>query len=294
MVRLAWAATVLLALGGGWIARGALMPAPSLDAPAADQEAPRLPGPVASREEPAAAPPPEASDPTAPASSDAVSPPPARDVARADPAGEPVAGRRGALAEEAPPDAADAPGAPAMAEPPPPETIALETLTPGSPTVEPLAPEVLGMERAALRGIASLAGESVAGALLAQELLATREGTWRAVSPAEAAHVLGRAPLELEGVPWARMESAEVEGDVVVRTVHPLDPDRSVELVQARRPEGAGRIGDGPLDWAILPPGAGPGEAPVRTLVAERDGLVLLLRGRGDRETLEGLLRRVR
>lgn len=290
VVRIAWAATVLLALGGGWMARGALMPSPSLDAPGADEEALRLPGPVASREEAAAAPPPAPSDPTAPAAgARAMAGPPEAADDRARTSADRVV-EEPEVAEAVPPSARDE----VAAEPPPPETIALETLTPGPPTVDALAPGALAMEAAASRTVAPLPGESVAEALLARELRATRDGSWRAVSPAEAAHVLGQLPLELEGVPWARMESAEVDGEVVVRTVHPLDPDGSVELVQGRRLEGAGRIGDGPLGRALLPPGAGPGEHPVRTLSAERGGLVLLLRGTGDLETLEGFLRRVR
>jgi hypothetical protein len=147
---------------------------------------------------------------------------------------------------------------------------------------------------------------------------------WVNISPAAAAELLGQPPLELEGIPWERLEVLETEGQVLVRSFHPLDDGARIELLQGRRQgagAGAGVVAGGSVQTRSLPeppvqasrlvqermragaeadapvplfPPAGDepeGHAVVR---AEREGLSFLLRGPVDRGVLEGLVGRVR
>jgi hypothetical protein len=82
-------------------------------------------------------------------------------------------------------------------------------------------------------GVAATNEEAIERVLARWEGAAQTEGAWVLVAPAEAARILGRTPLELEGLPWERMEGAVTRsGDVLVRTVHPLPDGRRVSLVQ--------------------------------------------------------------
>jgi hypothetical protein len=270
--RLAWAATVVLALGGGWVARGALMPDSGVEGRRAEflrsaDVAMEASAPVA--EAPAAAPPaPVAEAPTPPA--EAVPPvagaPPA--VAQAPAAAGQAA--REALADRAPEAPAErAQEAPAEQAPEIPVELAEGTL-PADRT-------------------------EVAGAM-GRTAMEVEDDTWTPVSPAEAAAFLGHPPLEVDALPWSTMDVSTVQGALVLRTTHPLEDGTLVELLQgpgARAQEA--RISrlraEVPTD---APPARAAMASPPTVLSASREGIDLLLRGAVEPEVLEDLLRRIR
>jgi hypothetical protein len=263
-LRLAWAASVLLALGGGWMLRSAVLPGGD-----------GAPSTVASSVVVAE---------TRGAAEALAAPAPSTPV----PAAPPVA--------EAPTVAGRKPARDPAPEPAP------------EPTMEP------AMDAVAVAG--DLALEERPGEIPA----------WVNISPAAAAELLGQPPLELEGIPWERLEVLETEGQVLVRSFHPLDDGVRIELLQGRRqgegaPAEAGAFAGGSVQTRSLPeppvqasrlvqermragaeadapvplfPPAGDepeGHAVVR---AERDGVSFLLRGPVDRGVLDGLVGRVR
>lgn len=285
-LRLAWAASVLLALGGGWMLRSAAMPGEG-----------GAPSTVAS----------------------AVSMAETRGGAAADHAADRAADvapdlAAGAAAEEAVALAAPAPSAP----------------VPGGASVAE-APAVAGREPA-LDPVQEPAMDAVAVAGdLALEESAEESFSWVDISPAAAAELLGQPPLELEGIPWERLEALQTEDQILVRSFHPLDDGARIELLQGRRQGEAASVEAGAIvtgsvqtgsvqtrsaatrppqasrlvqermragvlaDAPVLPfPPAGEepeGQAVVRS---EREGISFLLRGPVDAEVLAGLIQRVR
>jgi hypothetical protein len=166
---------------------------------------------------------------------------------------------------------------------------------------------------------------AVAGDLALEEGLGEMPA-WVDISPAGAAELLGQPPLELEGLPWERLEVLQTEDQILVRSFHPLDDGARIELLQGRRQdegdsvEAGAFVGGGvrtrslqeppvqasrlvqermrtgaEADAAVLlfPP-AGDEPEDHAVVRAERLGLSFLLRGPVDREVLEGLLGRVR
>lgn len=145
---------------------------------------------------------------------------------------------------------------------------------------------------------------AVVVALEVRSAAADRDLAWRAVSPAEAMRALGRPPLELEGLPWERMELADGDGGALLRTIHPLGDDDRVVFLQSRWPLGqaiAGRrraAGDveepaRPAAEAAPRPGAEPGVRRV-AVAALGEGIAAVLHGLDDRSELEALLARIR
>lgn len=190
---LAWAASIAVAIGGGWLGHaawdrpGTMQSSSDTQATATGGELAREPAPVA-EEGARAADPSTAADP---------------DVA-AD-----VTGR--VAAEAAPP--ASAP--PARAEPAP---------VPGAAVLDfdALAEAAVDPDLVALARV-----------LADAETRADAAGAWRPVTPAQAAVHLGQPAFEPAALPWDRMEAATVEGRALVRTQHPLADGETAELVQA-------------------------------------------------------------
>jgi hypothetical protein len=265
-VRLAWAASVLLALGGGWMLRSAMIPGV-------------MPGSV----------PGDAGPRSTVATS--MSPASTRGEAEAQPGV----------------DAAERTTAPEAAsrEVAPPEPAAREASAPTPPAGPPS------------RADRELVVDAVAGDLELEE-----GAGWIAVSPAEAAELLGRPPLELEGLPWERFEALQADGHVLVRSLHPLEDGVRIEFLQGRRQDdgqalaaGAARAGtvqarsaeprpalalsarDRTRAEAGFPAPFPPavdipeGHAVVRS---EHEGISFLLRGPVDPALLERLAERVR
>lgn len=277
-IPLAWAATVILALGGGWMARGTVLPS-------------------------------GAEDPTtAPTAQTARAPTPVPDA-------DEVRAPERAPAEWRPATAAEAPTRPpAEAEPvqevAPPETA--------------LVAEQISIEAAPEEDLPHAGSTHRARALEELTARATADEAWSTVTPAEAARELGRPALELEDLPWDRMELARVADWILVRTMHPVEPDERVELVQAIQVE---RLAEPALDApsedtsAILALNRVVADRAVRTRLREdvalapatyappeseaeaargavlahaREGLTVLLRGLDDLDALEELLARLR
>jgi len=211
-VRLAWAASVLLALGGGWMLRSAMIPGV-------------MPGSV----------PGEAGPQSTVATS--MSPASTRGEAEAQPgvdaaeratapgaAAREVAAREVAVREPAPPE-------PAPPEPAPPEAAPREAAPrEASAPMPPAETEVGPPAGPPSRADRELAVDAVAGDLELEE-----GAGWIAMSPAEAAELLGRPPLDLEGLPWERFEALQADGHVLVRSLHPLEDGVRIEFLQGRR-----------------------------------------------------------
>ena len=294
---LAWAATIVIAIGSGWVARGLLM------GPATEG---RLQGEVASA--------PEAEDQGQQEVQRGFSPDAASSVAAPAVASAPNA-------ESLPGDEAVS-GAPVengivaeavVAQAPPAEVVGLDAPATSSPAVQNAAGP---RARAALDavGVGSTTGGRIDAAprradaadligfsddqdsaeeLELEMLLSTREenaggiGDWTETSPAEAAQRLGRVPFQLDGLPWERMEIAEVAGDVLVRTVHPVEGRGQVQLVQSRLgSDDTNRLAGEEIRQQALERDA----SQVPSLDIEREGIALMLRGLENREALESLL----
>ena len=264
---LAWAATVVLAIGGGWIARGVLMGPPiegrtELEV-ASVSESPAEPTPTADVDEP-------------PSGPDA-------EPARAADA------ERVQLAAAEPVQVADTEPAQLAAAQPAPSVLELPAAA-----APPVSQAVSGVRsRAALDAVEASASDlSAIEALLSErEANATAMSAWVAATPAEAARRLGRIPLQLDGLPWERMEIAELDGEILVRTVHPVAGDGRVELIQGRS------VLDEPDrdDSMEVRREAFEREvSPAPAVVAERGGIALILRGLETREALESLLPQLR
>ena len=240
---LAWAATVVLAIGGGWIARGVLMGPPIEGRTevevASVSESPAEPTPTTDADEPPSGP------------------------------------------DAEPAQVADVEPAPRV----------LELSAAAAP---PVSQAVSGVRaRAALDALGASASDlpAIEALLSEREANATAMSAWVAATPAEAARRLGRIPLQLDGLPWERMEIAELDGEILVRTVHPVAGDGRVELIQGRS------VLDEPDrdDSMEVRREAFEREAsPAPTVVAERRGIALILRGLETREALESLLPQLR
>jgi hypothetical protein len=203
MNRLAWAATVVLALGGGWVARGALMPDSALesrrfDLPRSADEAAEAPAPVA-----------QAPSLGAEAPADPVL------VVPETPADRPPAARL--------------PGDPVPPAPAPAQALAR---APASTPARAPAPAETPRDRAPELAEALPADRTEVAGVMGRPDADVDEGAWTPVNPAEAAVFLGRPPLELAALPWATMEVATVQGALVLRTTHPLEDGSLVELLQ--------------------------------------------------------------
>ena len=248
---LAWAATVVLAIGSGWIARGVLMGPPTEG---------RTEVEVASVSESPA-------EPTLTA--DADEPPSGLDA-------EPV-------------QVAGAEPAQLTAAQPTPRVLELSAAS-----APPVSQAVSGVRsRAALDVVGASASDLPAiEALLSQrEANATTMSAWVTATPAEAARRLGRIPLQLDGLPWERMEIAELDGEILVRTVHPVAGDGRVELIQGRSVlDEPDRDDSMEVRREVFEREA----SPAPTVVAERGGIALILRGLETREALESLLPQLR
>lgn len=285
-LRLAWAASVLLALGGGWMLRSAALPGE-------DGVASRVASAVSVAETRGGA----AADHAAGRAEDV-----APDLA-ADGAAE------GAVALAAPAPSAPVPGGASLAEAP--------AVAGREPAQEPVQEPVVD-------------AVAVAGDLAMQE---RTEGSaaWVDISPAGAAELLGRPPLELEGIPWERLEVLQAEDQILVRSFHPLENGARIELLQGRHQGEAASVEAGaivtgsvqtgsvqtrsaatrapqasrlaqermragmPVDAGVLPfPPAGD-EPDGHTVVrSEREGISFLLRGPVDAAVLAELIQRVR
>lgn len=284
-MRLSWAATVILALGGGWMARGVVAPSIEQDAPPAatetvadarSQEAPQVSAEPTVDDEP-----PEVHEPPA--------------------------------TQETPPE--QAPPAEQVATAPPPE-VAADVV--GDVAADVVA-GVAGAAEPARETPSPVPSDAVADDVAVLADRATAQEAWSPVSPADAARELGHPPLDLDGVPWEHMEMAWIEDQILVRTVHPLEGGERVELVQAapapsRRDEDVAvlfrsrareEITIAPTTFsdqrtgARAAPAEAPGEpvaeeAPVLLTGAELDRVRILLRGSLDRAVLEGLLQKLR
>jgi hypothetical protein len=311
---LAWAASILVALGGGWMARGVMLQWPDAD-PAGPAGVAEAPAPGAQGGD-------QAADPEEGAPGRVSSEPEA-----AFPGAEPQ------VAEAARPDAADREPEPGR-EPVAPPPVVADAATAGMDTVASgLAPMIVTgarglrqapLQTAAARGVeipepaprsegveaeapAPLEEDQdavyalAAADLFAAEAEATAREGWTPVSPAEAAGLLGHPPLEMDGVPWERMEAAEVMGHSLVRTWHPLAGERWAVLVQVRQDllhsQAVGfaafqrrMTGDLRTRDEILAPDPGT-TTPARWV---RDGLVGAVRGWAEAGELEVLLQRLR
>ncbi len=346
MTSLAWAATVVLALGSGWVARG-LLSSPSFQERAAAD--------VASLEAPAGAAGQAPSDPVdaAPAQQESVS----QLATDAEPSVAP--GFAGAPEPEA---AAELPAAPARAAEMEAQATqelqadlgadGVERLAAAPPVAQARAEPAVGADAAAVGAFDGAAvanraaGAAVGGRIeaefrradgpdgdaadanaladqvaaidemqlaeesvamdpsLAMELFtsravsATEGGRWVATNPADAARRLGREPLGIEGLPWERMELADVDGTILVRTFHPTDEGALVELVQGpsgstSQPSRAREAQRAILERdAARAPNALPGGEP--TVMSEIEGIALMLRGLENRQALESLLPLIR
>ena len=158
----------------------------------------------------------------------------------------------------------------------------------------PVSQAVSGVRsRTALDAVEASASDlSAIEALLSErEANATAMSAWVAATPAEATRRLGRIPLQLDGLPWERMEIAELDGEILVRTVHPVAGDGRVELIQGRSVldepdrDDSMEVRREAFEREVSPPPA---------VVAERGGIALILRGLETREALESLLPQLR
>ncbi len=264
MAPLAWAASLVLAVGAGWLARG--VPGPG-EPPARTAAAPRpSPSPAAP-----AAPGPARTEGAAPAAvADAV---PAR---QAGPRPLP----RVAVREDAAPPEAAAPVPEMPAPPPPPPPVsAADAGAPGigetraaAPTAAPAgigepgpaervarraervaasappAPDSAAAQRArADRGALALEGLVVTGS--AEGVLAGAVGPdadgWFSVRPEAARRLLGREPLRVRGLPVVSVQAGRWEGRAAVRVRQRLGGGALLSLVQVPdRPRGEGEPGD--------------------------------------------------
>jgi hypothetical protein len=266
-IRLAWAASILLALGGGWMARGAMFswsdadlaaPGTVAEAPAAGTEgrsqAMAQAGETADRE----------GELLARMATESERDPPRAEVTEAEPPGT------AARAEAEPPEtetAAPAEPSPVMAEaaaPAEPLPVVADAAAAPKDTVRVGFPPVIVTGARSLRMAprTTAAGEEVVLApvprldeaararsadppegddlfsaaatyLFALEAEADARDAWKAVSPAEAARWLGHPPLEIDGLPWDRMEGAELPAGALIRTWHPLPGGGHIVVVQS-------------------------------------------------------------
>ncbi len=283
---LAWAATVVMAVGVGWYARGELLERPTLlrDAPVAaapnagleqtgDDRAPSsldtLPA-AAAQASVAATPSPAralASEPTAPAD---------RDEAAT------AVGGRGAVAP------ADSVAAAARQE------------RPVAPAEAPRPPAAAPPEARARRQAENELAEGRAVGLVAPQAAKagaadrlTVASTWRTVTTADAARLLGRAPLVVDQLP-IRDVSVVPEPDSVVRVRQMLNDSTVLELLQWREPprsnlaREAGREDRAVGMAARLAPPAG------NEVVVTADGLTVVARAALSVDSLRVLLARLR
>ena len=321
---LAWAATVVLALGAGWMARG-VWTAPSRTGQAAVE--------VAARAEPqgqprqiveqqassTAARANEAQDAEvnamAPAETRAEAPTEAG-TTDIDAVGEPTQAAFPPLDPEPPPPEAAVPDPTATAErlanraPPavqaatqPRARVAADAALAGATVAGPVETAAAGLiEAEALRDDAAelvsvsadpdaLTGRRIEARLSMRESSATEMGAWVMATPAEAARRLGSVPLQLDGFPWERMEIAEIEGEILVRTVHPVAGFGRVELIQGLSPLAEPERN---AQMEVLREAFERDALPTSTIVAEQGGIALMLRGLENREALESLLERLR
>lgn len=261
------AAVVLVALGAGWIARG-VVNAPDGSAPVAQVALAERP------QETVAAPP-----ATAPAAEPAPEPPAAatpQQEARAPAALERPAEVADAALEEAVPAGRQA----VRSADAPPSALGLAARAARPAATPARTDELVEQANAADAAPAPASPPQVVGGLASIDAAAVAGAAWTDTNPAEATARLGRALLEIEGLPWSRMELAQVDGAVLVRTIHPLG-DVEVELVQGAPPT------------RVATQAAAESRANGPALAGQRDGLGFLLRG-ADADTLAGLAARLR
>jgi hypothetical protein len=267
--RLAWAASIVLALGGGWMARGAMFswsdadpaaPGTVAEAPASGVEG-RSQGmtegtaEAGSREgdllarmgtgperDPPRADPAE-TEPPAIAGRAEVDRPQTETAAPAEPA--PVVAEAAAPAESLPvvADAAAAPKDTARTGLVPMIVTGARSLRRAPMTTAAweevvLAPAPRLDEAARERSADPPGGRDLVYALTAADLFsleaeADARDAWKAVSPAEAARSLGHPPLEIEDLPWDRIEGADLPAGALIRTWHPLPDGGHVVVVQS-------------------------------------------------------------
>jgi len=276
---LAWAASLVLALGAGWLARGAPDPGePSARAAAAPRPAPSPAVPSA----PAV---------SAPAGTAVVvpAPAPAVDAATARRAGPRPLPQVAARGDAPPPAAADLAAMEATPVPPPPPPPAAapppvaESRAPApaeAPAAAPpgaaegdrsgqaarraervaaRAPSAAGADSAELPapnygGTLALEGLVVSGTPTLEEVLGGAVGPdadgWFSVRPEAARRLLGREPLRVRGLPLISVQAGRWEGRAAVRVRQRLEGGGLLSLVQV--PDGAKEGGESG-DSAVVP-----------------------------------------
>lgn len=273
---LAWAASVVLALGAGWLARSALQAPETAAEPRMRTAAPER-----------AAPPPVAS--AAPEST-----PPAETARGPEPEPEATPRARVAVREKESAPVRDAGGSVEVEKPAPPaapppalraEPTVSERLAPSAPAVPagapaPVAADVSG--EAAPPGRLAQREERASSLALAREaetarrrratpappvlelegLVVTAAGTagdtleaadvdgWVGVHPREARRRLGQDPLRVPGLRVVSIQAGELEGRQAIRLRQTLGTDVVLSLVQVR----------GPAEVEGLPAESAPGE----------------------------------
>ncbi len=270
---LAWAASLVLALGAGWLARGAPDPGePSARTAAAPRRAPS----------PAVPMPPAA---TAPAGTTGVVPAPLADAAPARKAGPRALPQVAARPDAPAPVAADVTALEAMPVPPPPPPVAAADAAPPPIAVTQAAPPAAApaasgeaassrrrAERVAARvpsapgadsadlpapnfgGTLALEGLVVTGTPTLEEVLAGAVGPdadgWFSVRPEVARRLLGREPLRVRGLPLISVQAGRWEGRAAVRVRQRLEGGGLLSLVQV--PDRARERGESG-DSAVVP-----------------------------------------
>jgi hypothetical protein len=293
-----WAATVVLAVGVGWIARGSLsfgerqpvtpsQPAATVALEA--EEANRIAGGVAARSEIAA----EDTPATVPGPEGRGAREARRSVAAAEPSPEakaqdPMAGRLAPAEVERPNIPAQAP--PAAAEP----AIANEVsgvvqIAADSAAVAPR--ELDALERRARVDVGEALQEQQRVAALRQLQQSFAGVTWQDAGREEAERHLGGRLALVDDLAVLRISLGTVAGTEAVRTEQTLPSGDTLEIVQWRQEEGVPSVAElGDYRQQV----GDRDTPPVRQMVAEaRDGYLLILRARTLADSLQALLRRI-
>jgi hypothetical protein len=312
---LAWAASLVLALSAGWLARSALRPpgaaveplprtASSPPAPAPSPAVPAAPGPAA---EPVPERTPEPEPTVEPAPRARVA---AREPGSAPAAAAPSAAKAQAARPSAPPpgdplgmvvpDRPAAAAPPAPPPPPPPSPVpavaATEAPVPGDVPGRAERAPALALAREAdsarRRRASADAPESFApeGLVVTGAGATSRDSTapgadaWSRVAMGEARRRLGLTPLRVPGLRVESLEAGWHRGREAVRVRQALGPDSVLSLVQVRGvPETA--------DWAAEPPVEQEGHA---RLLRRVGGLVVTASAPLPADSLARLLDRLR
>lgn len=244
---LAWAASVVLAVGAGWLARSSLREPEPPARTVGGGSAPAASGPVASAPAPEPTPPGTgaAPAPAEPRPSPApATPPPVRVAARE--AVEPAPGGGSGGAAPAAPVLAETLPVPTPSAPPPPAQVAAREAGP-----EEAARALEFTESARRRGPTR---DSTA-ALSLEGLVVTGADGWLTIGTAEARRLLGRSPLRVRGLRVVSVQAGRMEGREVVRVRQALDGGGLLTLVQARPAAGLAPAG------AAAPAAGSPSEA---------------------------------